>query len=298
MPHLHPVVERVTARIAERSRRLRGDYLARMDAARLDGPARRELGCGNIAHAFAAAGADKAQLRNGSGGNLGIVTAYNDMLSAHQPLEQYPALVRMAARNAGGSAQVAGGVPAMCDGVTQGRAGMELSLFSRDAIAMATAISLSHAMFDGALMLGVCDKIVPGLLIGALGFGHLPAIFVPAGPMPSGIPNRQKAEVRQRYALGKASREELLDAEAASYHAPGTCTFYGTANSNQMLMEVMGLHMPGSAFVAPGTPLRDALTVAATEQALRISALGSDYRPLARTVDEKAIVNAMVGLAA
>ncbi|MBK6332301.1 MAG: phosphogluconate dehydratase [Thermomonas sp.] len=298
MPHLHPVVERVTARIAERSRRLRGDYLARMDAARLDGPARRELGCGNIAHAFAAAGADKAQLRNGSGGNLGIVTAYNDMLSAHQPLEQYPALVRMAARNAGGSAQVAGGVPAMCDGVTQGRAGMELSLFSRDVIAMATAISLSHAMFDGALLLGVCDKIVPGLLIGALSFGHLPVIFVPAGPMPSGIPNRQKAEVRQRYALGKASREELLDAEAASYHAPGTCTFYGTANSNQMLMEVMGLHLPGSAFVAPNTPLRDALTVAAAEQALRITALGEDYRPLAQTVNEKAIVNAMVGLAA
>jgi len=226
------------------------------------------------------------------------VTAYNDMLSAHQPMEQYPTLVRMAARNAGGSAQVAGGVPAMCDGVTQGRTGMELSLFSRDAIAMATAVSLSHEMFDAALMLGVCDKIVPGLLIGALSFGHLPVVFVPAGPMPSGIPNKQKAEVRQRYALGQASREELLDAEAASYHAPGTCTFYGTANSNQMLMEVMGLHLPGSAFVPPNTPLRDALTVAAAEQALRITALGEDYRPLARTVDEKAIVNAMVGLAA
>ena len=295
---LHPVVERVTARIADRSRATRAAYLARMEAQRTDGPARRALACGNLAHGFAAAGTDKAGLRAGAGGNIGIVTAYNDMLSAHQPMEQYPALIRMAARNAGGSAQVAGGVPAMCDGVTQGRTGMELSLFSRDAIAMATAVSLSHEMFDAALMLGVCDKIVPGLLIGALSFGHLPVVFVPAGPMPSGIPNKQKAEVRQRYALGQASREELLDAEAASYHAPGTCTFYGTANSNQMLMEVMGLHLPGSAFVPPNPPLRDALTVAAAEQALRITALGEDYRPLARTVDEKAIVNAMVGLAA
>jgi phosphogluconate dehydratase len=295
---LHPVVERVTARIADRSRATRAAYLARMEAQRTDGPARRALACGNLAHGFAAAGTDKAGLRAGAGGNIGIVTAYNDMLSAHQPMEQYPTLVRMAARNAGGSAQVAGGVPAMCDGVTQGRTGMELSLFSRDAIAMATAVSLSHEMFDAALMLGVCDKIVPGLLIGALSFGHLPVVFVPAGPMPSGIPNKQKAEVRQRYALGQASREELLDAEAASYHAPGTCTFYGTANSNQMLMEVMGLHLPGSAFVPPNTPLRDALTVTAAEQALRITALGDDYRPLARTVDEKAIVNAMVGLAA
>ena len=298
MSTLHPVVERVTARIAERSKHLRDGYLARMDAARETRPARRDLGCGNLAHGFAASGPDKQELRSGRGGNIGIVTAYNDMLSAHQPMEQYPALIRMAARNAGGSAQVAGGVPAMCDGVTQGRAGMELSLFSRDAIAMATAVSLSHEMFDGALMLGVCDKIVPGLLIGALSYGHLPTIFVPAGPMPSGIPNKQKAEVRQRYALGEATRDELLEAEAASYHAPGTCTFYGTANSNQMLMEVMGLHMPGSAFVNPGTPLRDALTVAAAEQVLRITALGDDYRPLARTVDEKAIVNAMVGLAA
>jgi phosphogluconate dehydratase len=295
---LHPVVERVTARIAERSKRLRDDYLARMDAARESRPARRDLSCGNLAHGFAAAGPDKQELRSGRGGNIGIVTAYNDMLSAHQPMEQYPSLIRMAARNAGGSAQVAGGVPAMCDGVTQGRAGMELSLFSRDAIAMSTAISLSHEMFDAALLLGVCDKIVPGLLIGALSYGHLPTIFVPAGPMPSGIPNKQKAEVRQRYALGEATRDELLEAEAASYHSPGTCTFYGTANSNQMLMEVMGLHMPGSAFVPPNTPLRDALTVAAAEQALRITALGDDYRPLARTIDEKAIVNAMVGLAA
>ena len=295
---LHPVVERITARIAERSRKSRGDYLARIDAARSAGPYRYKLSCGNLAHVFAASGDDKPALRTGRGGNIGIVTAYNDMLSAHQPMEHYPALIRMAARNAGGSAQVAGGVPAMCDGVTQGRAGMELSLFSRDTIAMATAVSLSHDSFDAALMLGVCDKIVPGLLIGALSFGHLPVLFVPAGPMGSGIPNKQKAEVRQRYALGQASQDELMDAEAASYHAPGTCTFYGTANSNQMLMEVMGLHLPGSAFVPPNTPLRDALTVAATEQALRITALGDDYRPLGHTIDEKAIVNAMVGLAA
>ena len=295
---LHPTVERVTTRIAERSRGTRLRYLQRLDAARDEGPARMRLSCGNLAHGFAASGSDKPVLRAGRAGNIGIVTAYNDMLSAHQPLEQYPALIRMAARNAGGSAQVAGGVPAMCDGVTQGRAGMELSLFSRDTIALATAVSLSHDMFDAALMLGVCDKIVPGLLIGALSFGHLPVLFVPAGPMPSGIPNRDKAAVRQRFAEGGATREELLEAESRSYHGPGTCTFYGTANSNQMLMEVMGLHLPGAAFVNPGTPLRDALTVAATEQALRITALGEDWRPLGRTVDEKAIVNAMVGLAA
>ena len=295
---LHPVIERVTARIAERSLRSRGDYLARIDVARIDTPARRSLSCGNLAHGFAAAGSDKSMLKTGAGGNIGIVTAYNDMLSAHQPMEHYPTLIRMAARNAGGSAQVAGGVPAMCDGVTQGRIGMELSLFSRDTIALATAVSLSHEMFDAALMLGVCDKIVPGLLIGALSFGHLPVIFVPAGPMPSGLPNKEKAAVRQRYAEGKATRDELLEAESASYHSPGTCTFYDTANSNQMLMEVMGLHMPGSAFIPPGTPLRDALTVAAAEQALRITSLSDDYRPLAHTIDEKAIVNAMVGLAA
>jgi phosphogluconate dehydratase len=308
MMSLHPVLERVTRRIAERSHATRADYLARMDAARESTPARARLGCGNLAHGFAAAGEDKPRLRGGRGGNIGIVTAYNDMLSAHQPYEPYPSLIRMAARNAGGSAQVAGGVPAMCDGVTQGRTGMELSLFSRDTIALATAVSLSHDMFDAVLCLGICDKIVPGLLIGALSFGHLPVIFVPGGPMPSGLPNKEKAAVRQRYAEGKATREELLEAESASYHSPGTCTFYGTANSNQMLMEVMGLHMPGSAFVNPHTPLRDALTVAATEQALRITALGEDgvsdegvsdtYRPLARTIDEKAIANAMVGLAA
>ena len=295
---LDPVVARVTARIADRSARTRAAYLARIDAARPDGSQRQRLGCGNLAHGFAAAGDDKPMLKAGHGGNIGIVTAYNDMLSAHQPLEHYPTLIRMAARNAGGAAQVAGGVPAMCDGVTQGRDGMELSLFSRDAIAMATAVALSHEMFDAALMLGVCDKIVPGMLIGALAFGHLPVLFVPAGPMRSGLPNKEKAAVRMRYAEGKATREELLEAESASYHSPGTCTFYGTANSNQMLMEVMGLHMPGTAFVNPGTPLRDALTVAATEQVLRITALGDDYRPIGRTVDEKAIVNAMVGLAA
>ena len=298
MTRLHPTLERVTARIVERSRASRADYLRRIEAARVQGPARMRLSCGNLAHGFAASGADKPALRAGHAGNVGIVTAYNDMLSAHQPLEPYPALIRMAARNAGGSAQVAGGVPAMCDGVTQGRAGMELSLFSRDTIALATAVALSHDMFDAALLLGVCDKIVPGLLIGALSFGHLPVLFVPAGPMPSGLPNREKAAVRQRYAEGRASREELLEAESQSYHGPGTCTFYGTANSNQMLMEVMGLHMPGAAFVNPGTPLRDALTVAATEQALRITSLGGDWRPLGHTVDEKAIVNAMVGLAA
>ncbi len=295
---LHPVVERVTGRVAERSIDSRADYLARMAAVRPDGPARSRLSCGNLAHGFAAAGTDKPVLRESRRANIGIVTAYNDMLSAHQPMEMYPALIRAAARAAGGSAQVAGGVPAMCDGVTQGRAGMELSLFSRDTIALSTAVSLSHDMFDAALMLGVCDKIVPGLLIGALSFGYLPVIFVPAGPMTTGIPNKEKAAVRQRYAEGLATREELLAAEAASYHGPGTCTFYGTANSNQMLLEVMGLQLPGTSFVNPGTPLRDALTVAAAGQALAITDLGADYRPLARTLDEKAIVNALVGLAA
>jgi phosphogluconate dehydratase len=290
---LHPVVERVTARIRERSAPLRQAYLARLAAARSEGRARSRLSCGNLAHGFAASGVDKAALRGSRAPNIGIVTAYNDMLSAHQPFENYPALIRMAVRNAGGTAQVAGGVPAMCDGVTQGRTGMELSLFSRDVIAMSTAISLSHDMFDAVLMLGVCDKIVPGLLIGALGFGHLPAILVPAGPMPSGLPNKEKARVRQAYAEGTATREELLEAEAASYHSAGTCTFYGTANSNQMLMEVMGLHLPGSAFVNPGTPLRDALTVAAAERACAEGLPG-----IGETIDEKAMVNAMVGLAA
>jgi len=295
---LHPVVEQVTERIRRRSAESRAAYLARIDAARESGPARGRLSCGNLAHGFAAAEDDKPRLRAVHSPNLGIVTAYNDMLSAHQPFRFYPELIKMAARNAGGSAQVAGGVPAMCDGVTQGRPGMELSLHSRDVIAMATAVSLSHEMFDAALLLGVCDKIVPGLLIGALSFGHLPAIFVPAGPMTSGLPNAEKARVRQAHAEGKASREELLAAEAASYHSAGTCTFYGTANSNQMLLEMMGLQLPGTSFVNPNTPLRDALTVAAAERACAITGQGDDYTPIGRTVDEKAIVNAMVGLAA
>ncbi|MBB1062016.1 phosphogluconate dehydratase [Marilutibacter spongiae] len=297
MVSLHPTIAEVTERIRARSRDARAAYLARIDAAAGQGPHRATLSCGNLAHGFAACGpADKDALRDGHAPNLGIVTAYNDMLSAHQPFERFPFLIKNAARNAGATAQVAGGVPAMCDGVTQGRAGMELSLFSRDVIALSTAVALSHDMFDAALYLGVCDKIVPGLLIGALSFGHLPAIFVPAGPMPSGIPNDEKSRVRQRYAEGKATREELLEAESASYHAPGTCTFYGTANSNQMLMEIMGLHLPGASFVNPNTPLRDALTAEAARRAAAITALGDDYRPVGRLVDERAIVNGVVGL--
>ncbi len=295
---LHPVVHAVTERIRQRSAGPRADYLARIEAARETGPARGRLSCGNLAHGFAASEDDKPRLRAVHAPNLAIVTAYNDMLSAHQPFRFYPELIKMAARNAGGSAQVAGGVPAMCDGVTQGRPGMELSLQSRDVIAMAAAVSLSHEMFDAMLLLGVCDKIVPGLLMGALSFGHLPAIFVPAGPMPSGLPNAEKARVRQAYAEGKATRDELLAAEAASYHSAGTCTFYGTANSNQMLLEMMGLQLPGTSFVAPNTPLRDALTVAAAERACAITGQGEAYTPIGRTLDEKAIVNAMVGLAA
>ncbi len=295
---IHPVVDRVTDRIIERSRGERQAYLERIATAAEQTPARSRLSCGNLAHGFAASGADKPHLRGVRGANIGIVTAYNDMLSAHQPMEHYPSLIKMAARNRGCSAQVAGGVPAMCDGVTQGQVGMELSLYSRDAIALGTAVALSHQMFDAAVLLGVCDKIVPGLLIGALSFGHLPVILIPAGPMTSGLPNKQKAAVRQAFAEGKASRDDLLQAESDSYHGPGTCTFYGTANSNQMLMEVMGLHLPGSAFINPNTPLRDALTVAATERACEITALGDSYTPIGQTIDEKALVNAMVGLAA
>ncbi|KRA75241.1 phosphogluconate dehydratase [Lysobacter sp. Root667] len=294
---LHPVVAQVTQAIVERSRARRAAYLARIDAAQGSGPQRRRLSCGNLAHGFAAcASGDKQALRSGHAPNLGIVNSYNDMLSAHQPLERFPELLKAAAREAGATAQVAGGVPAMCDGVTQGREGMELSLFSRDVIAMSTAIALSHDMFDAALYLGVCDKIVPGLLIGALHFGHLPGIFVPAGPMTSGLPNDEKSRVRQRYATGEATRDELLEAEARSYHGPGTCTFYGTANSNQMLMELMGLHLPGSSFVHPNTPLRDALTAQAARRAAQITALGEDYRPIGRIVDERAIVNGVIGL--
>ncbi|MBV9508745.1 MAG: phosphogluconate dehydratase, partial [Caulobacteraceae bacterium] len=277
----------------------RADYLARMAAARDAGAGRGKLTCANFAHAFAASpDDDKARLRNPAAPNLAIVSAYNDMLSAHQPLERFPAILKAAAREAGATAQFAGGVPAMCDGVTQQRPGMELSLFSRDVIAMATAVALTHDAFDAALCLGVCDKIVPGLFIGAALFGHLPTIFVPAGPMTSGLANAEKARVRGLYAEGKIGREELLDCEMQSYHGPGTCTFYGTANSNQMLMEMMGLHLPGSAFVHPDTPLRDALTEAATRRVIEIGARGAAFTPMARVVDEKAIVNGIVGLLA
>jgi phosphogluconate dehydratase len=296
---LNATIARVTDRIATRSRDSRAAYLARLDAAAARRPSRKALGCANLAHGFAACAAgDKQSLRHSDAPNLGIVTAYNDMLSAHQPFETYPALIRAAARAAGATAQVAGGVPAMCDGVTQGETGMELSLFSREVIAMATAIALSHQMFDAAVYLGVCDKIVPGLIIGALAFGHLPAVFIPAGPMTSGLANDEKAKVRQLYAEGKVDRAALLEAEAQSYHGPGTCTFYGTANSNQMLMEIMGLHLPGATFINPGTPLRDALTKAATAQALALTALGNRYTPIGRIYDEKAVVNGVVGLLA
>ncbi|MGN6148975.1 MAG: phosphogluconate dehydratase [Rhizomicrobium sp.] len=295
MAELNPVIADVTARIAERSRDSRTDYLARMAAARGEGRARTHLDCGNVAHACAAApGADKSALLRGAI-NIGIVTAYNDMLSAHQPLAAYPDIIKQAARDVGATAQVAGGVPAMCDGVTQGQPGMELSLLSRDVIALATAVSLSHNAFDAALCLGVCDKIVPGLLMGALAFGHLPVLFVPAGPMASGLPNKEKARIREAFARGEASRDDLLAAESRSYHGPGTCTFFGTANSNQMLMEIMGLHLPGTAFVQPGSDLRDALTRAA---ATRVSALAKDGRGLADVIDERAIVNGVVGLMA
>jgi phosphogluconate dehydratase len=294
---LNPVVAAITARITSRSAASRSAYLARIDRARDAGTARGRLGCTNLAHAFAASGADdKPSLRAARWPNLGIVSAYNDMLSAHQPLERYPAIIKAAAREAFAVAQFAGGVPAMCDGVTQGEPGMELSLFSRDVIAMSTAIALSHNTFDAALMLGVCDKIVPGLVIGALSFGHLPVIFVPAGPMTSGVSNDDKAKVRQLFAQGKVGREALLESEAGSYHGPGTCTFYGTANSNQMLMEVMGLHLPGAAFVNPNTPLREALTAAAAKRVAAITALGGAYSPMAEMIDARAIVNAIVGL--
>ncbi len=294
---IHPTLAAVTDRIRTRSKASREAYLTQMRGAREEGRNRSVLSCGNLAHGFAACpGADKRALKDGNSANVGIVTAYNDMLSAHQPYETYPPLIKQALSEVGAVGQVAGGVPAMCDGVTQGQPGMELSLFSRDAIAMATAIALSHNMFDVALCLGVCDKIVPGLLIGALRFGHLPVIFVPAGPMRSGLPNPEKAKVRQLYAEGKVGRDALLDAESKSYHSPGTCTFYGTANSNQMLMEIMGLHIPGAAFINPGDPLRDMLTRAAAVRAAQIVAGGDSYIPLADIVDEKSIVNAIIGL--
>ena len=296
---MHPVTAAVTARIVERSRKTREDYLARMAAAGHAGPGRAKLSCANWAHAFAASpDGDKQRMRNPSAANVAIVSAYNDMLSAHQPYERFPAIIKAAAEEAGATAQYAGGTPAMCDGVTQGRPGMELSLFSRDVIAMSTAVALTHDAFDAALMLGICDKIVPGLTIGALAFGHLPVIFVPGGPMSSGISNAEKAKTRALFAEGKIGREELLDSEMASYHGPGTCTFYGTANSNQMMMEMLGLHLPGAAFVHPNTPLRDALTAAAPRRAIEIAAGTNSHTPMSAVVDEKAIVNALAGLLA
>ncbi len=296
---MHPVTQEVTERIVERSRDGRTDYLERMEAARHAGPGRAKLSCANWAHAFAASpDGEKQTMRNPGAPNIAIVSAYNDMLSAHQPLERFPELIKASAREIGATAQFAGGVPAMCDGVTQGRPGMELSLFSRDVIAMATAVALTHDAFDGALCLGICDKIVPGLVIGSLAFGHLPVIFVPAGPMTTGISNGEKARVRALYAEGKATREELLDSESKSYHGPGTCTFFGTANSNQMMMEMMGLHLPGSAFIHPNTPLRDALVAAAPKRAVEIGGHTNAYAPMAQVVDEKSIVNAIAGLMA
>ncbi len=294
---LHPVVEQVTNRIIKRSRASRAAYLAHLEAARVQGVQRGALSCTNLAHGFAAFPAnDKLKLREQKKPSVAIVSSYNDMLSAHQPFEYFPKVIKDAVRDVGAVAQFAGGVPAMCDGVTQGQPGMELSLFSRDTIAMATAVALSHNMFDAALYLGICDKIVPGLLIGALHFGHIPGVFVPGGPMTTGISNKEKAAIRQRYAKGEATREELLEGESASYHGAGTCTFYGTANSNQMLMEMMGLHLPGAAFITPGTPLRDALTAAASHQSVAISQQGGSYMPIGHIVDEKSIVNAIVAL--
>lgn len=298
MNKLHATVEAVTARIIERSRPGRQAYLDLIAQQRAAGLNRTALSCGNLAHGFAASGDDKAAIRDGKAMNIGIVSAYNDMLSAHQPYGRYPEQMKIFAREVGATAQVAGATPAMCDGVTQGQNSMELSLFSRDVIAMSTAVALSHGMFESVAMLGICDKIVPGLLIGALRFGHLPTILVPAGPMPSGLANKEKQRIRQLYAEGKVGRAELLEAESASYHSAGTCTFYGTANSNQMMMEVMGLHIPGAAFVNPGTKLRTELTRAAVHRLAEIGWEGDDYRPLGLCVDEKAIVNACVGLMA
>lgn len=294
---MHPRVVEVTERLIERSRPTREAYLAMIRAAASAGPARNAAQCANFAHGVAGCGAkDKQRLRLPDAANVAIVTAYNDMLSAHQPYEDYPERLRQALREIGSVGQVAGGVPAMCDGVTQGEPGMELAIASREVIAMSTAVALSHNLFDAALLLGICDKIVPGLLIGALRFGHLPALFVPAGPMPSGLANKDKAAVRQRYAEGKAGRDELLAAEMQAYHSPGTCTFYGTANTNQMLMEVMGLHLPGSSFVNPGTPLRDALTIEAARQVTRLTPQGGCHTPLGELVDERVLVNAVVAL--
>ncbi len=296
---LHPVVAKVTARIQQRSADTRNEYLAKITDAQKKGPNRGGLSCSNLAHAVAGCGSsDKSRLMFEAKANIAIVSAYNDMLSAHQPLAEYPERIKAAAEAVNCTAQFAGGVPAMCDGVTQGQDGMDLSLFSRDVIAMSTAIALSHDAFDAVLCLGVCDKIVPGLVIGALSFGHLPVAFVPAGPMVSGLPNDKKAKVRQQFASGEIGRDELLKAESASYHSPGTCTFYGTANSNQMLMEFLGLHLPGSSFVNPGTPLRDKLTEATTQRIATLTHLDESYTPMGQVVEEKSIVNAIVGLLA
>src|SRR5690349_14500678 len=296
---LNSTVDAVTDRIRERSRAGREAYLDRCRAAAARKPRRGTLSCGNLAHGFAACGpSEKSELAGTTTADIAIVSSYNDMLSAHQPYETFPPLIKQAVREAGAVAQFAGGVPAMCDGVTQGQDGMELSLFSRDVIAMATAVALSHDMFGGALMLGICDKIVPGLLIASLTFGHLPIVFVPGGPMTTGLPNSEKTRIRQLYAEGKLGRDALLEAESKSYHGPGTCTFYGTANSNQMLMEIMGLHLPGAAFINPNTPLRDALTAAASRRVLEITAQGNEYTPAGEVVDERAIINGVIGLLA
>ncbi|MFC4863271.1 phosphogluconate dehydratase [Pseudomonas sp. MAHUQ-62] len=294
---MHPRVLEVTERLVERSRATRERYLAMIHKAVSDGPQRGKLQCANFAHGVAGCGSgDKQRLRLMDSANVAIVTAYNDMLSAHQPYEVYPEKIRQALRDIGSVGQVAGGVPAMCDGVTQGEPGMELGIASREVIAMSTAVALSHNMFDAALFLGICDKIVPGLMMGALRFGHLPSIFVPAGPMPSGLSNKEKAEVRQRYAEGKASRDELLESEMKAYHSPGTCTFYGTANTNQMLMEIMGLHLPGASFVNPNTPLREALTVETARQVTRLTKQSGQFLPLGELVDERVLVNSIVAL--
>ncbi len=294
---MHPRVLEVTQRLIARSQATRKHYLQLIDSAASDGPMRGKLQCANFAHGVAGCGTeDKHQLRMMNATNIAIVSSYNDMLSAHQPYETYPEQLKQALREIGSVGQFAGGVPAMCDGVTQGEAGMELSLASRETIALSTAVALSHNMFDGALMLGICDKIVPGLMMGALRFGHLPMVFVPGGPMPSGISNKEKADVRQRYAEGKASREELLESEMKSYHSPGTCTFYGTANTNQLLMEVLGLHLPGASFVNPNTPLRDALTHEAAHQVTRLTKANGEFTPIGRIVDEKSLVNSIVAL--
>lgn len=296
---MNSTIQNVTNRIIARSADTRAAYLEKIRAARKQGPLRGELSCGNLAHGFAACNqAEKNELKSFTKANIAIVSAYNDMLSAHEPYKTYPDIIKQAIKEVGSVAQFAGGVPAMCDGVTQGNPGMDLSLMSRDVIAMSTAIGLSHNMFDGTLMLGICDKIVPGMFMGALAFGHLPTVFVPAGPMPSGLPNKEKARVRQMFAEGKVGRDELLEAESQSYHSAGTCTFYGTANSNQLVIETMGLHLPGASFVNPGTPLRDELTKAAARQVTRLTDLGTEYTAMGEMLDAKSFVNGIVALLA